>query len=155
MCWIIDSEHSINNVLKYVPTKDEQKYLLNFKITDQLQHKYPEKEGGVYLVPKSYSVNTSTKYKGSLSVHKKEYPILFVDDVENYTIITEDCWLIDKEYQIDDDIDWSPSTFEMRNIHTFHVPNQLKHKYPEEIGGVRWVPLNRNKDVVIHKDLTS
>ena len=153
MCWIIDKEYSINNIFKYVPTKDEQKYLLNFKITDQLQHKYPQKEGGIYLVPKSYNINTSTKYKGSLSVHKKEYPILFVDDVEDYSLVTEDCWLIDKEYQIDDDIDWSPSTFEMRNVHTFHVPNQLKHKYPEEIGGVRWVPLERNKDIVIHKDL--
>ena len=27
-------------------------------------------------------------------------------------------------------------------IHTFHVDGQLAHKYPEEIGGIRWVPLN-------------
>lgn len=153
MCWVIDQEYSINNVLKYVPTKDEQKYLLNFKITDQLLHKYPEQEGGIYLVPKTFNVNTSIKYKGAINVHKKEYPVLFVDDVTDYSIVTEDCWLIDKEYQIDDDIDWSPSTFEISNVHTFHVPNQLEHKYPEEMGGVRWVPLNRTDDVVIHKDL--
>ena len=153
MCWVIDQEYSINNVLKYVPTKDEQKYLLNFKITDQLQHKYPDQEGGLYLVPKTYNVNTSVKYKGAINIHKKEYPVLFVDDVNDYSIVTEDCWLIDKEYQIDDDIDWAPSTFELRNVHTFHVPNQLKHKYPDAMGGVRWVPVNRNSDVVIHQDL--
>ena len=157
MCWIVDKEYSINNVFKNVPTKDEQKYLLNFKITDQLQHKYPQKEGGIYLVPKSYNVNTPIKYKGSLNIHKKEYPIIYVDDVDDIesldVLVTQDCWVIDKEYQIDDDIDWAPSTFEMKNMHTFHVPNQLKHKYPNEIGGVRWMPLNRNKDIVIHKDL--
>ena len=99
MCWVVDAEHSISSVFKYVPTKDEQKYLLNFKVTDQLQHKYPEKEGGIYLVPKSHNTNTSKKYKGALQQHKKEYPILFVDDVNDYSIVTEDCWLIDKEYQ--------------------------------------------------------
>ena len=55
MCWVIDSDHSVNNNFKYVPTKDEQKYLLNFKITDQLTHKYPDQEGGVYLVPNCMS----------------------------------------------------------------------------------------------------
>ena len=153
MCWVVDAEHTISDVFKYVPNKDEQKYLLNFKIEDQLQHKYPEQEGGVYLIPKTYNENTSTKYKGSMQQRKKEYPILFVDDVTDYSIVTQDCWLIDKEYQIDDDIDWSPSSFEIKNVHTFHVPNQLKHKYPEEMGGVRWVPVERNDDVVIHADI--
>jgi len=153
MCWVVDAEHTISNVFKYVPTKDEQKYLLNFKVDDQLQHKYPEQEGGIYLVPKTHNENTSTKYKGSMQQHKKEYPILFVDDVTDYSIVTQDCWIIDKEYQIDDDIDWSPSVFEMKNVHTFHVPDQLKHKYPEAMGGVRWVPVDRNEDVVIHADI--
>ena len=153
MCWVVDAEHTISDVFKYVPNKDEQKYLLNFKIEDQLQHKYPEQEGGVYLIPKTYNENTSIKYKGSMQQRKKEYPILFVDDVTDYSIVTQDCWLIDKEYQIDDDIDWSPSSFEIKNVHTFHVPNQLKHKYPEEMGGVRWVPVERNDDVVIHADI--
>lgn len=153
MCWVIDSEHSVNNNFKYVPTKDEQKYLLNFKITDQLTHKYPDQEGGVYLVPKSYNVNTSTKYKGSLNIHKKEYPILFVDDVEDLSIVTEDCWLIDKEYQIDDDIDWTPGSFDRQTIHTFHVPKQLEHKYPTPMGGVRWVPKEHQGEYKIHKDL--
>ena len=153
MCWVIDSDHSVNNNFKYVPTKDEQKYLLNFKITDQLTHKYPDQEGGVYLVPKSYNSNTSTKYKGSLNVHTKEYPILYVEDVEDLSIVTEDCWLIDKEYQIEDDIDWTPGSFDKQTIHTFHVPKQLEHKYPTPMGGVRWIPKEHQGEYKIHKDL--
>ena len=153
MFWSIDIEHTISQVLKYVPTRDEQKYLLNFKVGDQLVHKYPEQEGGVYLVPTTVSDNTSKKYKGLLHVKKREYPILYVEDVEDLSAVTEDCWLIDKEYQIDDDIDWSPSSFEMSMQHTFHIPNQLKHKYPEKMGGIRWVPKEWNKEYVIHDDI--
>ena len=153
MFWSIDSEHSISQVLNYVPTRDEQKYLLNFKITDQLVHKYPEKEGGVYLVPTSINENTSKKYKGSLHVKVQEFPILYVDDVEDLSIVTQDCWLVDKEYQIDNEIDWCPPAFEMTCQHTFHVPNQLKHKYPEKMGGVRWVPKEWNGEYVIHDDV--
>ena len=153
MFWCIDSEHSISQILNYVPGRDEQKYLINFKIQDQLKHKYPDQEGGVYLIPKKVNENTSIKYKGNLSVKSKDYPILYVEDVEDLSVVTEDSWLIDKEYQIDDDIDWTPSSFESNHIHTFHVPGQLKHKYPDAMGGVRWVPVNWSKEYVIHDDL--
>ncbi|MBM38512.1 MAG: hypothetical protein CMO97_05505 [Woeseia sp.] len=153
MFWSIDNEHTISQILNYVPTRDEQKYLLNFKVSNQLLHKYPQEEGGVYLVPTSYNSNTSKKYKGKLTFKSKEYPILFVDDVEDLSVVTEDCWLIDKEYQINDDIDWSPGSFEIRCQHTFHVPKQLTHKYPKEMGGVRWVPNDWNGEYIIHDDL--
>ena len=153
MFWCIDSEHSISQILNYVPSRDEQKYLLNFKIPDQLKHKYPDQEGGVYLIPKKVNDNTSIKYKGNLSVKSKEYPILYVEDVEDLSVVTEDSWVIDKEYQIDDDIDWTPSSFESNHIHSFHVPGQLKHKYPDTMGGVRWVPVNWSNEYVIHDDL--
>jgi len=153
MFWCIDSEHSISQILNYVPSRDEQKYLINFKIPDQLKHKYPDQEGGVYLIPKKVNDNTSIKYKGNLSVKSKEYPILYVEDVEDLSVVTEDSWVIDKEYQIDDDIDWTPSSFESNHIHTFHVPGQLKHKYPDTMGGVRWVPVNWSNEYVIHDDL--
>jgi len=153
MFWLIDSEYQIGNELNYVPPSDEQKYLLNFQVNDQLRHKYPDKEGGVYLAPKSINDHTVTKYKGLLNIHKKEYPIVYVDDISDISIVTEDCWLIDREYQIDHDIDWIPSNFEKTVIHTFHVPNQLKHKYPEAMGGVRWVPLVWDGNYKVHEDL--
>jgi len=153
MFWVIDSNHTLNDNISYVPSRDEQQYLLNFKIQNQLEHKYPQQEGGVYLVPKTYNKNTSVKYKGNLFVKTKEYPILFVDDITNIKVVTQDCWLIDKEYQIDYDIDWSPDDFRKRCIHTFHIPNQLTHKYPDKMGGVRWVPVDWNGEYVIHDDV--
>jgi hypothetical protein len=153
MFWLIDSDYQISNELNYVPPNDEQKYLLNFQVNDQLRHKYPDKEGGVYLVPKNINEHTVTKYKGALNIHKKEYPIVYVDDVTDLSGVTEDCWLIDREYQIDHDINWIPSNFEKTVIHTFHVPNQLKHKYPQAMGGVRWVPLVWDNNYKIHEDL--
>ncbi len=153
MFWLVDSEYQVSSTLSYVPPSDEQKYLLNFQISDQLRHKYPDKEGGLYLVPKSFNEHTVIKYKGNLSVHKKEYPIIYVNDVSDLSQVTEDCWLIDKDYQIDNDIDWTPSSFERTVIHTFHVPNQLKHKYPEAMGGVRWVPLHWDSNYKIHNDI--
>jgi hypothetical protein len=153
MFWFIDSEYQLSSTVAYVPPSDEQKYLLNFQISDQLRHKYPEKEGGVYLVPKTYNEHTVTKYMGNLRVHKKEYPVIYVDNVMDLSVVTEDCWLIDKEYQIDHDINWAPSSFEKTVIHTFHVPNQLKHKYPEAMGGVRWVPLHWDGNYKIHNDI--
>ena len=93
------------------------------------------------------------KYKGNLSVKNKEYPILYVEDISDLSVVTEDCWLIDHEYQIDDDIDWVPSDFEKDFIHTFHVFGQLKHKYPDAMGGVRWVPRNwKTAEIKIHTD---
>ncbi len=153
MFWLIDNEHTLNDVIDFVPTRDEQKYLLNFKITNQLEHKYPQQEGGVNLVPKSINANTPTKYKGNLFVKLKEYPILYVADVNDLSIVTEDSWVIDKEYQIDHDIDWIPDDFSRRCIHTFHVPNQLNHKYPEKMGGVRWIPKDWNGEYVVHDDV--
>jgi hypothetical protein len=36
-------------------------------------------------------------------------------------------------------------------IHTYHVRGQLEHKYPEEMGGVRWVPGNNSEvEIKIH-----
>ena len=32
--------------------------MLNYLQLDQLQHKYPEQEGGIYLIPKSANADT-------------------------------------------------------------------------------------------------
>ena len=82
MFWSIDSEHTISQTLNYVPTRDEQKYLLNFKVSNQLLHKYPQEEGGVYLVPTSYNANSSKKYKGKLTFKSKKGQLTVVIKVD-------------------------------------------------------------------------
>ena len=153
MFWLIDAEYAVSNTIKFVPTPDEHKYLLNFKISGQLDHKYPEQEGGIQLVPRKISNNTPVKYKGNLFLKNREYPMEFVTDVTDLSMVKEDCWLIDQDYSINYDIDWAPGEFERKAIHTFHVTGQLEHKYPDEMGGVRWVPKDWNGDYVIHTDL--
>lgn len=152
MFWLIDKEYQLRNDFKVVVPKHEQQYMLNYQISNQLRHKYPDKEGGIFLIPKSFNDATQIKYKGSLQSEFKRYPVIRVNDINDLSKVTEDCWLVDKEYQISTDIDWAPNTFERCSIHTFHVPGQLQHKYPEEMGGVRWVPLDWDGNYVIHSD---
>jgi len=154
MFWSIDSEHSASQIPKYIPSKDEQKQLLSFKIDDKLKHKYPDEDSGIYLVPKSINENTSIKHINfNTLTSSKEYPIYFVEDPNDYSSAKGECWLIDKEYQINTDIEWTPSVFEKNMIHSFHVEGQLEHKYPQEMGGVRWVPNNwKDAELKIHSE---
>lgn len=158
MFWLIDEEHEVDNVFNYVPHRYDQKTIHIFKIPNQLTHKYPKavtnvsdnRCGGVKLVPIKYDVDR-IKYVNHSPTGYKQYPILYVEDVSDYSIVTQDCWIIDKEYQFDDEVDWTPPDFQKNMIHTFHLSNQLKHKYPEEMGGIRWVPkLWKDAEVVIH-----
>ena len=105
--------------------------------------------GGVRWVPKDW--NGEVIIHDDLPVKPKTYDIILVDDPNDYTQAVGECWLVDKEYLIDQDIEWLPSNFERDYIHTFHVEGQLDHKYPEEIGGIRWVPLDwENAETKIH-----
>lgn len=154
MFWLIDEDYQIDvKDLVYVPHRDEQSYLLNFQIPGQLHHKYPDSEGGVYLVPKQ-APDAQIKYKGNLTAKMKNFPVHKVDNFDKFRPVVEDCWLIDAEYQIDPErIQWVPSVFERDYIHVFHLPGQLGHKYPEAMGGVRWVPASATEhtDIVIHE----
>ena len=158
MFWLVDSEHLIDNVFRYVPHRYDQKAIQTFKIPNQLEHKYPKSVtnvsdnrcGGVKLVPIKYD-SSNIKFIPHSPTGTKQYPILYVEDVNDYSIVTQDCWVIDKEYQFDEEVSWIPPDFQKDMIHTFHLAGQLEHKYPEEIGGVRWVPANyKDAEIVIH-----
>ncbi len=158
MFWLVDSEHELSDVFNYVPHRYDQKYIHVFKIPGQLQHKYPlsitnvsdNRCGGVKLVPIKYNEN-DVKFISGSPTGNKQYPILYVNDPNDYSIVTQDCWLIDKEYKLDSDVSWVPPDFQRNMIHTFHLGNQLKHKYPEAMGGIRWVPATwANAELVIH-----
>ena len=152
MFWLIDSEYQLDNNFKIVVPKHEQKFILNYQV-DQLKHKYPEKEGGIYLIPKN-ATDPQIKYKGKLGQVYKRYPVLRVEDVNELKAVTEDCWIVDQEYQIEDTkLAWMPSVFEKTSIHTFHVGNQMRDKFPEGMGGVRWIPLEWDGNYVVHETL--
>ena len=159
MFWLIDEEHELDNIFRYVPHRYDQKTIQIFKIENQLNHKYPRSVtnvsdnrcGGVKLVPVKYDEN-DVKYISMSPTGSKQYPILYVENVDDYTVATQDCWIIDKDYQFDEEVDWTPPDFQKNMIHTFHLGEQLRHKYPEEIGGIRWVPKNwKDAELVIHQ----
>ena len=159
MFWIIDEEHELDNIFRYVPHRYDQKTIQIFKIENQLNHKYPRSVtnisdnrcGGVKLVPVKYD-ESNVKYISTSPTGSKQYPILYVENVDDYTVATQDCWIIDKNYQFDEEVDWTPPDFQKNMIHTFHLGDQLNHKYPEEIGGIRWVPKNwKDAEIVIHQ----
>jgi hypothetical protein len=158
MFWLVDSEHELNDVFNYVPHRHDQKYIHVFKIPDQLQHRYPSSVtnisdnrcGGVKLVPVKYKPEDA-KYIPTSPTGNKQYPILYVEDPNDYSVVTQDCWLIDKEYKLSSDVSWVPPDFQRNMIHSFHLGDQLKHKYPEIMGGIRWVPkFWKDTDLVVH-----
>ena len=47
-----------------------------------------------------------------------------------------ECWLIDKEYIIDENFEWVPSNFEKDYIHMFGKNQPITQKQYEGIGGI-------------------
>ena len=160
MFWLVDNDHELNDVFKYVPAKFDQKTIQVFKIPNQLEHKYPKsitnisdnRCGGVKLVPKAYNTE-SIKYVATNPTSDRSYPVVKVDNVDEYTEVFQDCWIVDSEYELNQKIEWTPPLFQQNCIHTFHVGDQLRHKYPESMGGLRWVPVDWNGDIVIHSEM--
>ena len=66
--------------------------------------------GGVRWIPKEHQ--GEYKIHKDLPVKPKRYSVYLVNDPNDYTQAKGQCWLIDKEYVIDHDIDWLPSNFE-------------------------------------------
>jgi hypothetical protein len=127
MFWTIDNDYNISQIVKYVPTRDEQKYLLNFKISDQLKHKYPDKEGGVYLVPKSINENTSIKYKGNLSGTKPVFK-KYTSEEEGKNQTTKDWfWVIDPDVEVNSDFDFNfvPDIWDSGKTHVWQIANPV------------------------------
>ena len=160
MFWLVDNEHELNEVFKYVPGRHDQKIIQVFKIPNQLEHKYPRgitnisdnRCGGVKLVPKNFNKDT-IKYVATNPTSDRSYPVVKVDNVDEYTEVFQDCWIVDSEYELNKKIEWTPPLFQQNCIHTFHIGDQLRHKYPESMGGLRWVPVDWNGDIVIHSEM--
>ena len=152
--WCVDPEYKLADNIDWAPGNFEPDYIHSFHLRGQLEHKYPEKEGGVKLYPREWN-DTKVKYHDYLDA-TIQYPILYVDDVNDYKqrdhLGDDYVWLIDKQHKIQDDIDWAPNPFEYKMIHAFRMPNQLQDKYPMSMGGVRLVPDNwKDSDVKVHR----
>ena len=160
MFWLVDKEHTISEVFNYVPHRYDQKTISVFKISGQLEHKYPKSVtnisdnrcGGVKLVPKNFN-EEKQKFISLSPTGSKSYPVTRVSNIDDLKSVDQDGWIVDEDYLIDDMIEWTPPDFQQNAMHVFHVRGQLRHKYPDNMGGLRWVPVDWNGDIVIHGEL--
>ena len=152
--WCVDPDYNLNTEINWAPDNFEPYYIHSFHLRGQLEHRYPESEGGIKLFPRDWK-QADTKYHGFLDANII-YPILYVENPEDHAqrdIYTDDyVWLIDAEYQIEEStVDWIPNPFEENYIHVFKMPYQLQEKYPMAMGGIRLVPRQwRNLGIKIH-----
>lgn len=152
--WCVDPEYRLADNIDWAPGNFEPDYIHSFHLRGQLEHKYPDTEGGVKLYPREWD-DTKIKYHDYLDA-SINYPVLFVDNVDDLAqrdeLGDDYVWLIDKEHKIDKNIDWAPNPFEYKMIHVFKMPHQLQDSYPMESGGVRLVPDNwRDAQVKTHR----
>ncbi len=154
--WCVDPEYKLSSDIDWAPDNFEPTFVHSFHLRGQLEHKYPEKEGGIKLYPREWRT-AQIKYHTFLDA-SLEYPVLRVNKVDDYSqrdmFDDEYVWLIDNEHNINENtLDWVPNPFEREYIHSFRMPYQLTEKYPQEMGGIRLVPKNwKNADLKIHPD---
>lgn len=153
--WCVDKEYVLTDDINWAPGNFEPDFIHSFHLRGQLEHKYPELEGGIKLFPRNWE-SADTKFHKFLDANVT-YPILYVADVNDMQqrdILEDDyVWLIDKEHSINvKTVDWVPNPFEYNYIHVFKMPYQLKEKYPMAMGGIRLVPKEwKNAKEKIHK----
>ena len=146
--WCVDPDYVLSDDINWAPSDFEPDYIHSFHLRGQLEHKYPEAEGGIKLYPRDWK-QADVKYHKFLDANIT-YPILYVKDVDDYVqrdILPDDyVWLIDREHKINvKTVDWVPNPFEGGMIHTFRMPYQLQEKYPMAMGGIRLVPKDWQK----------
>jgi hypothetical protein len=152
--WCVDKEYKLTNEINWAPDNFEPTFIHSFHLRGQLEHKYPEKEGGIKLYPREWQT-AQIKYHSFLDAGV-DYPVLYMDDVDDYAqrdkFNDEYVWLIDQEHCIDTrTLDWVPNPFEQDYIHCFRMPYQLTEKYPQSMGGIRLVPRNwKSAELKIH-----
>ena len=154
--WCVDPEYKLTSDINWAPDNFEPTFIHSFHLKGQLEHKYPEKEGGIKLYPNEWK-QAETKYHNFLDANVT-YPILYVKDVNDMQqrdILEDDyVWLVDLEHKTNvKTFDWVPNPFEQDYIHNFRMPYQLTEKYPQDMGGINLVPKDwQSADVKIHPD---
>jgi hypothetical protein len=154
--WCVDLEYKLNTDINWAPDNFEPEFIHSFHLRGQLEHKYPQAEGGIKLFPKQWK-SAQIKYHSFLDAGV-EYPVLRVKNVDEYAqrdkFTNEYVWLIDQEHSINPStVDWVPNPFEQNYIHSFRMPYQLTEKYPQDMGGIRLVPKDWNSaQIKIHPD---
>ena len=133
--WLVDDEHTISEVFKWVPPLHDQKYINIFKLPGQLQHKYPisvtnvsdNRCGGIKLVPKNYD-ETQRKYQGLLTAIEIIEFEKFDNEIEGRNKTKHDWfWVIDPNVKVLENFnfDFVPETWDEGKTHVWQKLNPI------------------------------
>ena len=103
----------------------EPDFIQYIHLRGQLEHKYLTGRWYSNCIQRIGNNYIATSVPAFLDASAK-YPIMYVDDPEDYTqrdMYDDDyVWLIDKEHSIDKStVDWVPNPFEGEYIHSFRT----------------------------------
>lgn len=143
--WLVDKEHTISEVFKWVPPYSEQKYINVFKLPKQLEHKYPRsitntsdnRCGGIKLVPKNYNEN-DIKYQGLLTEIELVEFEKFDNEEEGRAKTKHDWfWVIEPDVDVHEDFnfDFMPDTWDEGKTHVWQKLNPITGRQ-YDYGGV-------------------
>jgi len=147
--WLVDSEHVISEVFKWVPAYSEQKFINIFKLPNQLEHKYPRsitnvsdnRCGGIKLVPKKFNTD-DIKYQGLLTdIEIVEFETFSSEEDGRQKSKHEWFWVIDPDVDVLDEFnfDFIPDTWDEGKTHVWQKLNPVtKRQY--DYGGVTLYP---------------
>lgn len=159
--WLVDSEHVITEVFKWVPPESEQRYINIFKLPDQLEHKYPSditnvsdnRCGGIKLVPKNYIVD-DVKYQGYLSdVEHVEFEVFSSEEQGRAKSTWPWFWVVDPNVTVLEEFTFNffPGTWDEGKTHMWQKLNpktgrqydyggvKLCHKKPVKKGRPKYI----------------
>jgi len=147
--WLVDYEHTLSEVIKWVPEYSDQKYINIFKLPKQLEHKYPlsitnvsdNRCGGIKLVPKKFDKD-DVKYQGFLTDLEIVEFEKFTSEEEGRKNTKHDWfWVVDQDVDVleDFDFDFIPDTWDEGKTHVWQKLNPVtKRQY--DYGGVALYP---------------
>lgn len=154
----VSDESEIKPKTKMYWVVEENIVIQDYDIFDLRPSVYDEKYvhawNGVKLVPTAGARGTKSFEE---PVAKTQYPIVRTANVDDYSQRDKYddiyVWLVDKDYQIDPEaLSYVPDEYNNTFVHSFHYHDQLLHKYPEQMGGIRLVPRKwKNAELKIHE----
>ena len=131
--WLVDSEHVLSEVIKWVPPYSEQQYINVFKLPKQLEHKYPRsitnvsdnRCGGIKLVPIDYQ-ESNIKYQGLLTdVEIIEFEKFSNEEDGRKNTKHDWFWVVDPDVTVLEDFnfDFIPDTWDEGKTHVWQKLN--------------------------------
>lgn len=143
--WLIDPDHEVS-VLPWYPNPFEPTQIHSFRMKSQLIDRYPQRLGGIRLVPRQWQHRDLRIHDISCPVQDKRYPLFTVDEITPQVIdqISQQVqgwfWVVDSQHDISGDLLYVPRPDEQQYTHVFRIPGQLEYRYPAGTpGGGAWL----------------